>query len=577
MMNNFKKTMALGAGLVLMGSTAAFAQSLDDAKKAIDAEQYQKATGMLKQLIASKAKDGENYYWLGRVQLLNDDLDSARATFTAGTTADPKNGLNYAGLAQADIQSGNEANAKTNVDKALDLGKKDYMTYLAAGRAYMAAKKVDTAMIGPLFRKAEELDSKDKAPETFIALGDMFVAVKDNTKAYPMYLRALDIDPNLNRVHVQVGKMYKEAYAFAEAEGELKKIIEANPNYGPAYGELGELNMQWSYFDPKNAAAKRTEALAAKKKYMELTDDSFDSKLRYAQFLVYAGDWAQLEKEVANLNAPANSPKEFVVLRMKGYSQIENKNYTEGLKTMDALFARKQDTARLIGSDYMYLGLAQTNTGADSLAAMNLVKAVQLDSTKADTLANLAKKYYDKGASAKDGNAFAKAGELYGVAVKANSKSKDIGTNAYYWGNANYFAYAYLDQAKANPSRELLVQADTAYGTLAKLAPEFEAAYLSRARVNKLIDSKDNAAALKGLPVPYYEKYVQLVTVTKPEKAANAKRGLVEAYNNLGAYALLTDVAKAKEYFNKVLAIDPNDATAKQNLQQTSAPAGGKK
>lgn len=573
-MEMIKKTMALSFGLVLMGSTATFAQSLDDAKKAIDAEQYQKATGMLKQLVASKAKDGENHYWLGRVYLANDELDSARAAFTAGTTADPKNGLNYAGLAHVDVASGNQANAKTNIDKALEIGRKDYQTYLAAGRAYLSVKNVDTNLVGPILRKAEELDAKDRAPETFIALGDMYVAVKDNTKAYPMYLRALDIDQGLNRVHVQIAKMNKEAFAFAEAETELKKVTAADPNYGPAYGEMGELYMQWSYFDPKNGVAKRSEALEAKKKYISLTDDSFDSKLRYAEFLVYAQDWPQLEQEVAKLNAPQGSPKEFIVLRMKGYSQIENKNYAEGLKTMDALFARTQDASRVIGSDYMYLGLAQSHVGNDSLAAPSLIKAVQLDSTKADTLANLAKKFYDAGVTEKSGKKFETAGDLYGVAIKANSKSKDIGTNAYYWGNSYYFAYAYLDRDKKNPPTGLLLKADTAFAKLAQLAPEFETAYLSRARVNKLLDNKLNGERLQGLPVPFYEEYVKLVTVTKPEKAEKAKRGLIEAYNNLGAYALLNDVAKAREFFNKTLALDPNNPTAHQNIKVASALTG---
>ena len=44
-----KKAITLSLGLVVMGS-ASFAQSLNDAKKAIDAEQYQKATSMLKTL-----------------------------------------------------------------------------------------------------------------------------------------------------------------------------------------------------------------------------------------------------------------------------------------------------------------------------------------------------------------------------------------------------------------------------------------------------------------------------------------------------------------------------------------------
>jgi hypothetical protein len=42
-MKILKKAITLNVGLVLMGS-AVFAQNLNDAKKAIDAEQYQKAS-----------------------------------------------------------------------------------------------------------------------------------------------------------------------------------------------------------------------------------------------------------------------------------------------------------------------------------------------------------------------------------------------------------------------------------------------------------------------------------------------------------------------------------------------------
>jgi hypothetical protein len=39
--------------------TSAFAQNLNDAKLAIDAEQYEKAKGMLKTLVANQGKKGE--------------------------------------------------------------------------------------------------------------------------------------------------------------------------------------------------------------------------------------------------------------------------------------------------------------------------------------------------------------------------------------------------------------------------------------------------------------------------------------------------------------------------------------
>ena len=47
--------------LVLVG-TGVFAQSLADAKKAIDAEQYQRGKSMLKVLTTTQLTNAENYF-----------------------------------------------------------------------------------------------------------------------------------------------------------------------------------------------------------------------------------------------------------------------------------------------------------------------------------------------------------------------------------------------------------------------------------------------------------------------------------------------------------------------------------
>lgn len=566
-MKMIKKAITLSLGLVMMGGTASFAQSLADAKKAMDAEQYQKAGSMLKTLVSTQGTKGENYFNLGEVYLRTDDIDSARAVFTKGITADPKYALNYVGLGHADLKSANPTSAKTNFDKALQLGTKDYQTYLAIGRALIDQKTPDYAGALPNLQKADELDSKDKDPETFLALADFYAMQKKNTEAYPQYLRALDINPALNRAHVQIGKMYKEAYAFPESEAELKKATAADPNYGPAYRELAELQMQWSYFDPKNGEAKRAEALVNYKKYLDLTDKSFESRLRYAQFLVYANDFATLEKEVATLNTDASNPKMFVVTRMRGYSAIENKNFEQGLKYMNELFARKQDESRIIGSDYLYLGRAYAGTGNDSLAVGNITKGVELDSTKVEELAAVGKKLFD-------GKKYDKAAEVYRKVIKLNSKNPSMAMNNYFLGLADYYTYAFADRDNKNPDRAILVEADSAFSKVTQLAPEYESGYLYRGRVNKYVDLKDNKETPKGLSVPFYEKFITLVTVTKPEKAASNGKNLVEAYNYLGASVSATDKEKAKEYFNKSLAIDPQNAYATESLKAlTASPA----
>ena len=316
--------------------------------------------------------------------------------------------------------------------------------------------------------------------------------------------------------------------------------------------------MQWSFIDAQNGPAKKAESLENMRKYLDLTDQSFDSRLRYAQFLVYASDFVTLGKEVATLNAPdPNNPKTFIVTRMRGYSAVENKAFEEGVRYMNELFSRTKDTARVIGSDYLYLGKAQQAIGKDSLAYLNISKAVALDSTKVDALAEIGKKYFD------DRN-YAKAAEAYGKAIVANSKDPNLTTNRYYFGVATYFTYSYADRDGKNPSSQMLVVADSAFAKVNELAPDYETAYLYRARVNKNLDDKVKP---KGIAIPFYEKYIQLVTVTQPEKAATATSGLIEAYNNLGAYATDVDNEKAKMYFNKTLALDPQNTLAKGNLK----------
>ena len=71
-----------------------------------------------------------------------------------------------------------------------------------------------------------------------------------------------------------------------------------------------------------------------------------------------------------------DSPKTFVVKRMQGYSALENKNYEKAAQYMNELFARKQDVARIVGSDYLYLGLAQKNLGKDSFCLLYTSRCV---------------------------------------------------------------------------------------------------------------------------------------------------------------------------------------------------------
>ena len=61
--------------------TATFAQDLEQAKKAVDAEQYEKAKKILKSLVVSDPNNGRNFFYLGDLYLNEQATDSAKIFF----------------------------------------------------------------------------------------------------------------------------------------------------------------------------------------------------------------------------------------------------------------------------------------------------------------------------------------------------------------------------------------------------------------------------------------------------------------------------------------------------------------
>src|SRR4051812_19558671 len=136
-MKMISKVAKIALSLACVGSSV-FAQSLPDAKKAIDAEQYQKAKTMLKNLTVTQATNDENFFQLGWVYILQDYTDSAKTAFTKGIAANPKSALNYVGLGVVARLNKDAAGATSNFNQAISLsGKKDSKPYLYIGKGYL--------------------------------------------------------------------------------------------------------------------------------------------------------------------------------------------------------------------------------------------------------------------------------------------------------------------------------------------------------------------------------------------------------------------------------------------------------
>ncbi|MGO1521192.1 MAG: tetratricopeptide repeat protein, partial [Sphingobacterium sp.] len=125
------------------------------------------------------------------------------------------------------------------------------------------------------------------------------------------------------------------------------------------------------------------KALENYQKYLSLTGDaSIESKVRYADFLVYSGNYEELQTVASELaNEEGVDAK---VHRYLGYIAFsQDKDYAKSLEHMNRLFA-EVDTARLIGRDYLYLGLANVIEGDADKGTALLKTAVEKETEEED-------------------------------------------------------------------------------------------------------------------------------------------------------------------------------------------------
>src|SRR5476649_2628079 len=236
-MKMISKIAKVALGLVLVGSSV-FAQSLDDAKKAIDAEKYLKAKSMLKNLTVTQATKDENFFYLGWVYLIQDYPDSAKEQFTKGLAVNPKSALNTAGLFAVAHANKDASGVNSYFSQAVTLaGRKDSKPFLYMGKAYIMplpgqkdVSPTDATLAIKVLTQGAAINPKDDEIQT--ALGDANHFLRNGTDAYTGYTNALAINPRSLNAAVGLGVILEDAQNFDGAEEKFKAAKTIDPNFG---------------------------------------------------------------------------------------------------------------------------------------------------------------------------------------------------------------------------------------------------------------------------------------------------------------------------------------------------------
>ena len=548
----------------------AFAQDIATGLKQLDGNQACLAKETFEKL-ATSAPSADNQFYLGYYHLRTKQPDLAKEAFDKGLAADPKNPLNKVGIGAVALAKGDRTAAQTTFAEVLKATKNKNIDVLQRiSEAYTGYVVIDS--LKPIYKTTDPaeairladlavalmLKSGAKNQEVYMSKGDAFYLKGEAGPAVSAYEDAINVNPSLGKAFAKIAKLYWGGRNLELAQTNFKKAIEVDSEYSPANKEYAELFFYVRQYKP----ASRYMDAYIEKLGACVTDDEL---LRSAQFNFVAEEFAKVM---------SSGRTNDILYRMQGWAAYKENQYQKAIENLKKFIQLAPQKA--IDNDYRYLGNAMLRiTPVDTAAAIvNLEKAAEMDTVDNG--------YKEIAAFYNGAKNYEKAIEYYEKVIKREKKAslQDFVYLALpYYNVANRIFPSGADSlAMRQKKRDYFMKADELYKQMLERKPDYLYAHAQRAKANYYAYTREEAMS-NGLAIPLMENYVKLVEEDKAPMDDAKKTNLKSFYQILGAYSVITlkDDAKAKEWFTKLITLDPGNKVADEFLnpkpETPSAPA----
>jgi tetratricopeptide (TPR) repeat protein len=528
------------------GVAALHAQSVEQGQKELYYHRYQSAENTFHQLINQDANNAVAWYDLAKTFVLEDKLPSADSLIQkapASIQADP---WFQVAAGRVLLEEGKNAEAGNYYKAALDeTRQKDAGILAAIAEAHISAKTGDANYALEVLKNAIKRDKHNAS--LYELVGDAYLKLNNGSEAFKAYQQANQQDDHDASAYYKTGQIFVSQKNPELYEEYFKKAIAADPAYAPA---LHSLYVYEVYRDP-------AKAMEYYKNYMANSDASIQNEYDLTDLLYLNKEYDKAIEKAKSLTASYGDKVQPRLYKLIGYSYAEKKDTATALSYMQQ-YLNKEADSNLIPMDYISMGqFYTTQAGQDSMAVVYLEKGVSLEKDAAK-----AKKYYQTIANlARDMKDFATQAKWLGKYYMADT-AKAGNLDLFNWGLALYRA-------------EDFTMADSVFGMYSAKYPEQSFGYYWQAK-SKALQDKDMQL---GLAIPAYQKVIEVLSQHPDDP--NYKNWMVDAYSYLAAYEVNKerDYAQGKEYFEKVLTVDPENSDAKKYidlLDKTLADKGTK-
>lgn len=527
------KKIGLFASLILVGNIV-FAQSINDGKQFLNYEKYESAEGVFQKLLAAKPDDIEAAYWLGQTYLEDQDIvdtTQAKTLYQKMLQANPNAPLLMVGIGQVELREGDTTDARNRFETAINLTKKKDRDEIqtAVGRANVKAKHGNILYGIDMLKQAADKDKKNA--EIYNLIGEGYWKLNDGSNAIVNYQKALELDPHDARAEWMIGRIY-ETQGYGQEAIYMKHYLDAireDPNFAPVYYWL----YGYYYNRDVNAAAEYLN------KYIAVADK--DSKNCYAQasLMLVSKKYPETITQADACISAAGEKAYPNLFGLKGYAYDKMGDSLKAKEAFEQFFA-KVNPDRIGPKDYATYGrILLKFPGQEALAESNIDKAIALDTVMANKIGYVK----DVAQSFVDSKNYVEAGKWFGKVLNVDSS----------YGKTDLFYAGYNDYRGGN-----YVTADSVFKLYQQKYPEDIYGWYLGARAEEGIDSTN---AL-GLAKPNYEKVIAIGDTTQDKESVKDK--LIPALRYMVAYYynIKRNTDTAIIYNDKILQVDPTDATA---------------
>jgi tetratricopeptide (TPR) repeat protein len=515
--------------ILLLISSYTFSQGIETAKQLLYYERYSSAESMLHQIIAGDPGNAESWYLLTEACLKQNKTKNIEDSLTLAPAQIKDEPFFQVAEAYLLLYQNFPEKAEPLIAAALQKTKeKNPSILLAAAKSEADAEYGDANKAVDLLNKAIRKDKHNA--ELYTALGNAFRKLKNGTEAYKAYQSALAEDAGYAEALCRMGMIFISQKNHEMYLKYFNDAVEADPMYAPALYQL------YFHYYFKNVHT----AMDYLKRYMAVSDHKLQTDYDYTDLLYLTGKYDAAVQQAKQLISGNQVPPR--LYKLVAYSYKEMGKTDDGFAYMKKYFSEAPDSIEIV-KDFATMADLYSSKGLPDSATYFYQKAVAMEKDSAELVS-----YYKKLATIfKDEKKYADEAYWYGKYYALNHNATNV--ELFNWGIAHYLSGEYL-------------RSDSVFAVYTEKYPAQDFGYYWRARSNAAIDTTME----QGLAVPHYTKVIE-IDEADTANAVNRKH-LIEAYGYLAAYKANQekDYEMAIDYFEKLLALDPNNSNARKYM-----------